>query len=170
MKTKLIATTLLVGALTTSVLAHDNNMQGMNCMNGQMMEQGMKMHNNMNQKNMMHGNMKGHQNMMNCNMSGMMGNSMMYNDMSIFPNINLSNEQKAKLSSLQQEMHNKMNTQMNNMNNSGMMSFINKNGFDKESFKKTMNDRHQTMMNLRANHMEKVLNVLTKEQLAQLNK
>ena len=33
-------------------------MQGMNCMNGQMMEQGMKMHNNMNQKNMMHGNMK----------------------------------------------------------------------------------------------------------------
>ena len=103
-------------------------------------------------------------------MSGMMGNSMMYNDMSIFPNINLSNEQKAKLSSLQQEMHNKMNTQMNNMNNSGMMSFINKNGFDKESFKKTMNDRHQTMMNLRANHMERVLNVLTKEQLAQLNK
>ncbi|MFY9105503.1 Spy/CpxP family protein refolding chaperone [Halarcobacter sp.] len=170
MKTKLIATTLLVGALTTSVLAHGNNMQGMNCMNGQMMEQGMKMHNNMNQKNMMHGNMKGHQNMMNCNMSGMMGNSMMYNDMSIFPNINLSNEQKAKLSSLQQEMHNEMNTQMNNMNNSGMMSFITKNGFDKESFKKTMNDRHQTMMNLRANHMEKVLNVLTKEQLAQLNK
>ena len=48
MKTKLIATTLLVGALTTSVLAHGNNMQGMNCMNGQMMEQGMKMHNNMN--------------------------------------------------------------------------------------------------------------------------
>ena len=37
MKTKLIATTLLVGALTTSVLAHGNNMQGMNCMNGQMM-------------------------------------------------------------------------------------------------------------------------------------
>ena len=108
--------------------------------------------------------------MMNCNMSGMMGNSMMYNDMSIFPNINLSNEQKAKLSSLQQEMHNEMNTQMNNMNNSDMMSFITKNGFDKESFKKTMNDRHQTMMNLRANHMEKVLNVLTKEQLAQLNK
>ena len=67
-------------------------------------------------------------------------------------------------------MHNEMNTQMNNMNNSGMMSFINKNGFDKESFKKTMNDRHQTMMNLRANHMERVLNVLTKEQLAQLNK
>ena len=31
---------------------------------------------------------------------------LMYNDMSIFPNINLSNEQKAKLSSLQQEMHN----------------------------------------------------------------
>ena len=53
MKTKLIATTLLVGALTTSVLAHGNNMQEMNCMNGQMMEQGMKMHNNMNQKNMM---------------------------------------------------------------------------------------------------------------------
>ena len=48
MKTKLIATTLLVEALTTSVLAHGNNMQGMNCMNGQMMEQGMKMHNNMN--------------------------------------------------------------------------------------------------------------------------
>ena len=95
---------------------------------------------------------------------------LMYNDMSIFPNINLSNEQKAKLSSLQQEMHNEMNTQMNNMNNSDMMSFITKNGFDKESFKKTMNDRHQTMMNLRANHMEKVLNVLTKEQLAQLNK
>ena len=46
------------GLLTTSVLAHGNNMQGMNCMNGQMMEQGMKMHNNMNQKNMMHGNMK----------------------------------------------------------------------------------------------------------------
>ena len=35
-------------------------------------------------------------------------------------------------------MHNEMNTQMNNMNNSGMMSFITKNGFDKESFKKTM--------------------------------
>lgn len=170
MKTKLIATTLLVGALTTSVLAHGNNMQEMNCMNGQMMEQGMKMHNNMNQQNMMHGNIKEDHNMMNCNMSGMMGSTMMYNEMSIFSNINLSNEQKAKLSSLKQEMHNKMYTHMNNMNNSGMMSFISKNGFDKESFKKTMNDRHQTMMNLRANHMEKVLNVLTKEQLAQLNK
>ena len=41
-------------------------------------------------------------------------------------------------------MHNEMNTQMNNMNNSGMMSFITKNGFDKESFKKTMNDRIYT--------------------------
>lgn len=145
------------------------NIQGMqNCLNTQVNMQG--------HQNMMgiHNGMKGnyiHSGSNNQAMhKGMIKNNMMHNSMALLSKLNLTNDQKNKLSTLYKEMFNEMQKVMHPTGFKGMMDFIDKDGFDKESFKKTMNTRHKNMMDFKINHMDKVLKVLTKEQLFQLSK
>ena len=152
---------------------NSTNMQGVqNCLNTQGNTQG----NMQGQQNMM-GMHKGIQGNHNHDSSskqsmhgGMSGNSMMHNSMAIFSKLHLDNTQKNKLTILHKEMFSEMQKVMHPMGFNGMGDFIGKDGFDKESFKKTMNTQHQKMIDFKVNHMDKVLKVLTKEQLSQLTK
>ena len=113
------------------------------------------MHNNMmNQYGMHHGKQYGK--------SGY-GNHM-------FARLNLSSEQNYKISILRDEMYLQIRRQKLTNPYKGMMSYILDNGFDKESFMLNRNNQYQKIMEIKAIHMEKVFNVLTKEQIAELKK
>lgn len=173
-KTTLAAAVILTGALTVGAFAHQNstpnqgmvgnqqgmmgNQQGMGMMNGQQKMMG-------SQQGMMGGGMMGGQGGMGM-MSGMMGGGMQ-----MFSQLNLTSDQQFKLSILKDEMQIEMKKFMfENHKQGNMGTFLKGDSFDKDTFKKHMNEKHNNMLDLRANHMEKVFKILTKEQVTELKK
>jgi len=156
----------LSGALAVGAFAHGmNNQQGM--MNGQYqqnMQRGQGMGMMGGQQGMMGSGMAGHHGMMG---SGGMGR--MHGGMQMFSQLNLTSEQQYKLSILRDEMRLEMRKQMHNAQPMEQMgTFFKGDNFDKDAFKNQMEKQHDKMLNLKANHMEKVFKILTKEQRAQL--
>ncbi|WP_024953912.1 Spy/CpxP family protein refolding chaperone [Sulfurospirillum arcachonense] len=154
MKNKILAAVLVVGTLATASFAYNQN-----CPNygqrGMMQRQGMP------QQGMMQGQ--------GMRQKGMMQRGMhRFGGMQMFSNLNLTNDQKFKMSILRDEMKLEMKKLRGVRGQGKMMNFIGDAGFDKAAFTKYSNDKHQKMMNIRINHMEKVFKILTKEQVAQL--
>ncbi|WP_331775609.1 Spy/CpxP family protein refolding chaperone [Sulfurospirillum sp. 1612] len=150
MKTKILLGTLLAGALSASLYASGYNMPNNN--------PGM-----MGPQNMQRGNM------MNCNhKKGMKAMHKRGGRMMMFANLNLSPEQRYQLSILRDEMKLDMKKARGFKRQGKMVQFIKGDHFDKDAFIKYSNKMHEKMVEIRANHMEKVLKVLTKEQVTQL--
>ncbi len=160
MKKRTLLAVALTGALTVGAFA-----QGMN--NQQNMMYGQQ--NMQNQQNMQRGQGMGmHSGMMG---KGMMNGSMMGGGMQMFSQLNLTSEQQFKLSILRDEMRLEMKKAMHAGQQKGQMeAFFKGDKFDKASFKKHMNEKHDKMLNLKADNMEKAFKILTKEQIAQLKK
>ena len=157
-----LASTLTVGAFAQGMM---NNQQGM--MGGQNQQhmwnkQGMQNQGMMNfQQGRHHG--KG--------MMGGQGMGMMSGGMQMFSQLNLTDEQTFQLSILKDEMRLDMKKLMYSQKRMGQMGeFIKGDSFDKSSFKKHMNVKHEKMLDLRANNMEKAFKILTREQVAELKK
>jgi Spy/CpxP family protein refolding chaperone len=162
MKNKILATVLVVGTLATASLAYNQNcpnagQKGM--MQGQGMQQQGMMQKGMNKQCANQGKMMSKRGM------GRHGGGMQ-----MFAQLNLSDDQKFQMSILRDEMKLEMKKARGAKQKGKMMNFIKDNGFDKDAFKKEANERHQKMMELKAAHMEKVFKLLTKEQVAQLQK
>jgi Spy/CpxP family protein refolding chaperone len=191
MNKKILGTGLLVAVLTVAGYAHggagdqDGNggmMQGQGMMNqsgtmynqnrqGQMSQRG----NMQNQQGMIgqRGMMGGQSGMMGKGMMGQMMGQMMSRQrgmMSMFQNLNLNNDQRYKISILREEMRLDMRKLMGPNHRKEMFSFVTANGFDKAGFKKEARQIHDKMLNIKANNMEKMFKILTKEQIVQLKK
>lgn len=140
MKKKILAVVLVTGTLLTGAYAKGNceNNQGM--MNK---KQVMMQHKNMH-KGVKHG------------MQGMFGK------------LNLSSEQKYKISILRDEMKLEMKKLMGPKKRNMISTFITNDGFDRDAFIKNSNDMHQKMQKIRADFMEKAFKILTKEQIKNL--
>jgi len=82
--------------------------------------------------------------------------------------LNLTDEQRHKLAILHSEMKLEMTKLHDPKMKSKMQGALTGESFDKKEFIKTHNEMHEKMLNLKANHMEKVFNLLTKEQRAEL--
>jgi len=163
MKRKTLLAVALSSVLAVGAFAHGMNNQ-QNMPNQGMMNGGM-MHGGMMNGGMMNGGMMNGQGM---NMGNCMG---MNSGMPMFSQLNLTSEQQHQLSILRDEMILEMKKQMYNGQAMGQMgSFFQGENLDKDSFKSNMNRQHEKMLTLRANHMEKVFNILTKEQRVQLKK
>ena len=190
MKNRTLATVALVGTLTVGAFAHGVENQGMmnrqgvqnqGMMNGGMMNRkNMSNGKNMQNRGMMNGQGKGVMNggmmggqgmgMMRGQGMGMMRGGMMHG-MQMFSQLNLNKEQKFQLSILRDEMRLEMRKLMHDGQQMGQMGkFIKGDSFDKNSFKEHMNQKHEKMLNLRANNMEKAFKILTKEQIEELKK
>ncbi len=103
------------------------------------------------------------------NQCSMHNRTMMHSGMQMFSQLNLSNEQRFQLSILRDEMRLEMKKLMYSQNNiKNMGEFIEGNFFDKSAFKENMNKKHEKMLDLRADNMEKVFKILTKEQILEL--
>lgn len=159
MKRKTLLAVALSSVLAVGAFAHGmNNQQNMH-------NQGMKHGGMMNGKNMHRG-----QGMHKGQCAGISGGKMM-GGMPMFSQLNLTSEQQQKLSILRDEMRLEMKKQRYSGKPMGKMGvFFQGENFDKDSFKSNMNGQHEKMLTLRANHMEKVFNILTKEQRVQLKK
>lgn len=170
MKTKILATLFVAATVTTAAYAYTQDCQNI----GQrgMMGSGYGMHQGMyNNKGMM--NQQGMQGYMNQNMMHGCGmNQGMHGfGMFMFSGIDLTDEQNYKLSILRDEMHLNMRKLMgSNPQQHHMINFVSDKGFDKDSFIKEMESRHQQMLKLRTEHFEKVFKILTPEQIDELKK
>ena len=92
-----------------------------------------------------------------------------YRGMRMFSKLNLTSEQRYQFSILRDEMRLEMKKQMHNTRKMRQMgTFFKGDSFDKDAFKKQMEKRHEKMLDLRANYMDKAFKILTKEQKAQL--
>lgn len=91
-------------------------------------------------------------------------------EMQMFSQLNLSDDQRHKLAILQSEMKLEMTKLRDPKTQTKMQSVLSGETFDKKEFIKTHNEMHEKMITLKANHMEKVFNLLTKEQRAELKK
>lgn len=89
-------------------------------------------------------------------------------EMHMLQNLNLSDDQRHKLAILQSEMKLEMTKLHDPKMKNKMQGVLSGESFDKKEFIKTSNEMHEKMITLRANHMEKVFNLLTKEQRAEL--
>lgn len=158
MKKRILLAVALSGALAAGAFAHGmNNQQGMMC-GQQNMQRGQGM-------GMMHQNMMGNQKMHMMRHHGMTG----ARGMRMFSQLNLTSEQRYQLSILRDEMRLEMKKQMHNMQPMRHIgAFFKGDNFDKDAFKNQMEKRHEKMLNLRADNMEKAFKILTKEQIAQL--
>jgi len=170
MKKVILATVLTVGVLATSVYAYNADcpkagqkgmQQGQSKMNQQGMKQG-----KMNKQGMQQGNMKCKKGMKS--QSGMHRKGGKHGGMQLISQLNLSDDQRFQLSILKDEMKLNMKKAKGPKKQGKMLKFIGDNGFDKVAFQKEMNTKHQAMSLLKADHMEKVFKLLTKEQLADL--
>ncbi|HIP44877.1 MAG TPA: hypothetical protein EYG93_06060 [Sulfurospirillum arcachonense] len=151
MTKKILVTAVLVGALASGAFAYNKDCQnsgqrGMK--SGQSTQQGM-----MNKSHKM--NKKG------------MGR---HGGMQMFSQLNLSDDQKFQLSILKDEMRLEMKKLRGAKKQGKMVKFVGDDGFDKKAFMKEADSRHAKMMTIKANHMEKVFKLLTKEQIAELKK
>jgi len=190
MNKKILVTGLLASALTVAVYAHggngdqDGGMMGQQ--QGQYMQgqqgnmqgrQGQYMQGQRGNMQGQRGNMQGQSGMMG-GQSGMMGKRMMMGQMmshqsgmmGMFQNLNLSNDQRYKISILKEEMKLDMRKLMGPNHRKEMFSFMTTNGFDKAGFKKEARQIHNKMLNIKADNMEKMFKILTKEQIKQLKK
>lgn len=158
MKKRILLAVALSGALAAGAFAYGmNNQQGMMC-GQQNMQRGQGM-------GMMHQNMMGNQKMHMMRHHGMTG----ARGMRMFSQLNLTSEQRYQLSILRDEMRLEMKKQMHNMQPMRHIgAFFKGDNFDKDAFKNQMEKRHEKMLNLRADNMEKAFKILTKEQIAQL--
>ena len=139
--------------LATGIYAYDNsNQQGM-------MQPGMQMGMGM-QSGMMQG-------MQPCGMMqpGMRGGP---DGMQMIERLNLSDEQRHQLSILRAEMKLEMVKLRDPKMMDSMQKLMSADTFDKQGFIKMENDKHTKMLAIRANHMEKVFNLLSKEQRTEL--
>jgi len=167
MKKRTLLAVVLTGALTVGAFAHgmnnQQNMQGQqNMQKAQGMMGGQNQQGMWNQNGMHRGQGMGMQ-------GGMMNGGMMGGGMQMFSQLNLTSEQQFQLSVLRDEMRLEMRKAMHGGQQMGQMgAFFKGNSFDKTSFKKHMNEKHDKMLNLRADTMEKAFKILTKEQITQL--
>jgi len=159
MKKTILVTAALVGTLTTGAFAYGGNGNG----NGKGMknQQGMQQQT---QKKGWHGNkMRQNGNQHNNMMRQRGGNQM-------FSQLKLTEDQQFKISILRDEMRLEMR-KLRGVNKQGKnLKFLGSNGFDKKAFSKERTEMQEKRIALRADHMEKVFKILTKEQIAELKK
>lgn len=156
MTKKILVTAVLVGSLASGAFAYNKDCQN----SGQ---RGMKNQQEMQQtqKRGWHG-YKMRQKGMKHNDNQHMGQ--------MFSQIKLTDDQQFKLSILRDEMRLEMKKLRGNKRQGKMLDFISEKGFDKDSFVKEADKNHEKMIDIKANHMEKVFKVLTKEQISELKK
>lgn len=143
MKKTILAVATIV-ALSSSAFAFGG---GMNCQGGQSgMGQGM----------MMQGGMQ---------KGGMMGGR---GGMQMLQSLNLTDDQRHKLAILQSEMKLEMTKLHDPKMMSKMQDFMTGESFNKKEFLKVTSENQAKMNTLKADHMEKIFNLLTKEQRAEL--
>ena len=155
MKSGILATILVVGTITTAAFAYTQdcpNLGQKGSKSGYGMQQGM-----MNQQGMsgygMHQGMMNQQDMHGYGTQG-------------FKGVKLTNEQSNKLTILRDEMRLEMRKLMGaNLQQHHMINFVTDKGFNKDTFIKNMDERHQQMSQIRAAHFEKVFKILTPEQI-----
>jgi Spy/CpxP family protein refolding chaperone len=88
----------------------------------------------------------------------------------MFSQLKLTDEQQFQISILRDEMKLEMKKLRGAKQQGKMAKFIGDNGFDKEAFTKEANTMKTKKIVLKADHMEKVFKILTKEQIAELKK
>lgn len=88
--------------------------------------------------------------------------------MQMFQNLNLTDDQSHKLAILQSEMKLEMTKLRDPKMMSKMQDFMTGESFNKKEFLKMTSENQAKMSVLKADHMEKVFNLLTKEQRAEL--
>lgn len=98
---------------------------------------------------------------------GMHGGGMMMG-MPMLQKINLTDDQRHKLAVLNSEMKLEMTKLQDSKMPTKMQELMVADTFDKKEFIKMHNEMHEKMIAIKANHMEKVFNLLTKEQRAEL--
>jgi len=111
----------------------------------------------------------------NCNGQGMKNQQGMQHKMQkrgnqIFSSLNLTQEQKFKISVLRDDMKLEMKKLKGINHQSKMLKFIGDNGFSKKDFIKQSEDNHAKVVSIRANYMEKIFKILTKKQIVELKK
>jgi len=163
MKKMILATALVCGVLSSSALAYGgskNMMASCSEMNTQM-QQG--------QKYMRMNKAQG------CNMqmqrANKKGSYMRRGTHMMFPlyGLNLSNEQRYKISLLRDEMRLEMKKAMGMRSpQAPMLQFVSKKGFDANGYKNYMKQRSEKMLNIKATYMQKMFDTLSKEQIATL--
>ena len=82
--------------------------------------------------------------------------------------LNLTADQRHKLAVLQSEMKLEMTKIRDPKMMTKMQDLMTADSFNKKEFIKIHNEMHEKMLALQADHMEKVFNLLTKEQRAEL--
>ena len=82
--------------------------------------------------------------------------------------LNLTDDQRHKLAVLQSEMKLEMTKIRDPKMMTKMQELKSADSFNKKEFIKIHNEMHEKMLALQADHMEKVFNLLTKEQRAEL--
>ena len=82
--------------------------------------------------------------------------------------LNLTDDQRHKLAVLQSEMKLEMTKIRDPKMMTKMQDLMTADSFNKKEFIKIHNEMHEKMLALQADHMEKVFNVLTKEQRLEL--
>jgi len=103
---------------------------------------------------------------------GMSGPGMMMQGgrggMAMMEQLNLTDDQRHKLHVLQSEMKLEMTKLQDPKMRTKMQDLMSGDSFNKKEFIKLHTEIHEKMLALQADHMEKVFNLLTKEQRAEL--
>jgi hypothetical protein len=163
MKKTILATALVCGVISSSALAYGgpNNMAAPCPQTNTQMQQGqkyMRMNKAQGCNMQMQGNYKKGSHMRR-------GAHMMLP----FYKLNLSDEQRYKISLLRDEMRLEMKKARGMRSpQSPMLQFIGKKGFDTNGYKKYMSQRSEKMLNIKATYMQKIFDTLSKEQIATL--
>ena len=151
MTKKILVTAVLVGTLATGAFAYNKDCQNgtqRGMMQGQNAKQGMHKQNRKMHKQSMRKR----------------------GGMQMLSQLKLTDEQQFQVSILRDEMRLEMKKLRGAKHQGKMMQFVGDNGFDKKAFMKEADSKHTKMMDIRANHMEKVFKILTKEQISELKK
>ena len=88
--------------------------------------------------------------------------------MGMMEQLNLTDDQRHKLSVLQSEMKLEMTKLRDPKMMTKMQDLMSADTFNKKEFIKLHNETHEKMVAIQADHMEKVFNVLSKDQRAEL--
>lgn len=170
MKKRVLLTVAIVGTLTTGAFAYNQD-----CLRGNypamMNQQGMQSGINQSKKHGWQGHKMRKKGIMLSSNSNMPMMGARYGGMMpILATLNLSDEQRYQLSILRDEMRLEMKKLRGLPQQGRVLKFVKDGKFDKSAFKKEMNQKHQKMLDIKANHMEKVFKLLTKEQVSELKK
>jgi Spy/CpxP family protein refolding chaperone len=96
------------------------------------------------------------------------GRSDMMMGMPMFEKLNLTDDQEHKLDVLRSEFKLEMTKLRDPKMMTKMQDLMSGESFNKKEFIKLNNEMHEKMVAVQADHMEKVFNILTKEQRAEL--